>query len=107
MYPLMLAWKGSSEAPPYLRPLGEHRPVLLLEEVQQLVLLVLGHHFADSLVILLLLLQGLGQTRQWAGCYSAASTLGHISLFQAFNYFFTRVDCLEVGISSPLLKRAF
>lgn len=50
--------RGQS-TPPYLRPLGEQWSVLLLEQVEQLVLLVLRHHLAHCLVILLLLLQRL------------------------------------------------
>lgn len=48
---------------PHLRPLGEQWSVLLLEQVEQLVLLVLGHHLAHCLIVLLLLLQRLGVTQ--------------------------------------------
>lgn len=53
-------WFGRSHTQrSYLRPLGKNGPVLLLEEVEQLVLLVQGHHFADGLVVLFFLLQHL------------------------------------------------
>lgn len=50
-------WVRQFECCSYLRPLGECWPVLLIEEVEQLVLLVQGHHLTDSLIVLFLLLQ--------------------------------------------------
>lgn len=47
----------------YRRPLGERGSVLLVEEVEQLVLLVQGHHLTHGLIVLLFLLQSL--THNW------------------------------------------
>lgn len=39
----------------YLRPLGKCWSILLMEEVEQLVLLVQGHHLTDRLIVFFLL----------------------------------------------------
>lgn len=49
-------WQFAAWPCSYLRPLGECWPVLLIEEVEQLVLLVQSHHLTDSLVVLFFLL---------------------------------------------------
>lgn len=40
----------------YRGPLGERWSVLFMEEVEQLVFLVQGHHLTDGLIVLFLLL---------------------------------------------------
>lgn len=63
----------------YRRPLGERGSVLLVEEVEQLVLLVQGHHLTHGLIVLLFLLQSLTHNWIWkkkkkmqqeTGCYN-------------------------------------